>query len=539
MTNVVSVVIALAMLLRAGGGDAGDAEKPWVSLDATGKLVYRTDAQGNRIPDFSHVGYETGIVPLPGTPGGAVVPVKITLKPASGDQTARIQKALDDVAKLPVDAKGFRGAVLLKRGQYEVSGKLLLRASGVVLRGEGSSLENGTVVRDTGKDKEPLIVISGSGKPEMAAKAHRVTDSYVPVGATTLTLDGTAGLKVGDTVLVERASTAEWIHFIGADKPGIDWPVTFPVVRWDRVITAIKGKAISLDAPITTAIESKYGGATVTKYAWPGRIDHVGVEHLVGFSNHVSPTDEDHAWTFIQVAAAQHVFVHDILGQHFAYAAVHITPSAKWVTVQDGVCLDPISLVAGARRYSFCLDGQLCLVRDCHARHGRHDFVANNYIVTGPNVFLDCKAEKAISEMGPHRHWTNGMLFDNNVTSDRISLYHRRNYGRKESKPPYHLGHGWASANCVAWNCTIGGLLLVDSPPGATNWAIGCKSREDKGNGQFESRQKPVAIRSLYEAQLAERKANGAGHGSRTMNQIGGPPSNTRNSRTTVKPLRP
>ena len=43
---------------------------PWVSMGADGLLKYRADALGNRIPDFSMVGYGTGTVPLPGTPGG-------------------------------------------------------------------------------------------------------------------------------------------------------------------------------------------------------------------------------------------------------------------------------------------------------------------------------------------------------------------------------------------------------------------------------------------------------------------------------------
>ena len=36
-----------------------------------------TPARGNRLPDFSQVGYQTGIVPLPGTPGGAIPPVMV------------------------------------------------------------------------------------------------------------------------------------------------------------------------------------------------------------------------------------------------------------------------------------------------------------------------------------------------------------------------------------------------------------------------------------------------------------------------------
>src|SRR6516165_7310878 len=74
-----------------------------------GNLIYQPDARGNRIPDFSTVGYQTGIVPLPDTPGGVSVPVQVVLDPSSGDQTARIQAAIDQVSRLPLDGNGFRG----------------------------------------------------------------------------------------------------------------------------------------------------------------------------------------------------------------------------------------------------------------------------------------------------------------------------------------------------------------------------------------------------------------------------------------------
>ncbi len=99
------------------------APAPWVSLGPDGRLKYRADAQGNRIPDFNMVGYGTGIVPLPD------LPVKMTLEPAAGDQTARIQAALDTLAKLPPGPGGFRDALLLRRGEYPVSGTVFIRAS--------------------------------------------------------------------------------------------------------------------------------------------------------------------------------------------------------------------------------------------------------------------------------------------------------------------------------------------------------------------------------------------------------------------------
>src|SRR5205809_888723 len=54
-----------------------------------GRLIYAPNAAGDVIPDFSQVGYKTGNVPLPNTPGGLSVPVKVTLNPGAAgvDQT--------------------------------------------------------------------------------------------------------------------------------------------------------------------------------------------------------------------------------------------------------------------------------------------------------------------------------------------------------------------------------------------------------------------------------------------------------------------
>lgn len=141
---------ALLASLVAVAAVAADSPAPWVSMGADGLLKYRADEKGNRIPDFSMVGYGTGNHALPD------VQARLALKSAGGDQTARIHAALDALAKLPPAPGGFRGALLLLRGEYRVSGTLRIRASGIVLRGERQDSKTGTVIRDTGKDKDPL-----------------------------------------------------------------------------------------------------------------------------------------------------------------------------------------------------------------------------------------------------------------------------------------------------------------------------------------------------------------------------------------------
>jgi len=108
--------IVILVCRFAGSGiafAAPAATSEWARAGENGKLVYRADERGNTIPDFSRAGYGGGGVALPSLP----VIAKLAPDP-SGDDTARIQAALDAIAKHPADARGWRGAVLLQRGAH-------------------------------------------------------------------------------------------------------------------------------------------------------------------------------------------------------------------------------------------------------------------------------------------------------------------------------------------------------------------------------------------------------------------------------------
>ena len=55
------------------------------------------------------------------------------------------REAIDKVSGMPLDKKGFRGVVLLKKGRYELAEPVRITAGGVGLRGEGQD-EDGTVL---------------------------------------------------------------------------------------------------------------------------------------------------------------------------------------------------------------------------------------------------------------------------------------------------------------------------------------------------------------------------------------------------------
>src|ERR1035441_424654 len=112
----------------------------WVSPAASGRLLARPDFLGNRVIDASGVGYKGGTVPLP---SATTVPIRTNISPVVGDNVANIQAAINYISGLPLDTNGFRGAILLNAGTYPCGSTIKISASGVVLRGVGSST-NGT-----------------------------------------------------------------------------------------------------------------------------------------------------------------------------------------------------------------------------------------------------------------------------------------------------------------------------------------------------------------------------------------------------------
>ncbi|HEX6183452.1 MAG TPA: DUF6298 domain-containing protein [Pyrinomonadaceae bacterium] len=483
--------------------------RPAVSVKggADGRLVYTSDAQGNRVVDFSHAGYGGGGEAIP------EVPARIYVAPEGGDQRRRIQAAIDLVSALPPGADGFRGAVLLKRGTYRIDSSLRIRAGGVVLRGEGQG-EDGTVLVATGTSRRSLVVVEGEGeRAEVKGSRRNVSDEYVPVGARTLRLESADGLKAGDRVVVRRPSTAEWVALLGMNTfPGwrpenrLHWQPGSRDVNWDRVVVAVEGDRVTLDAPLTTALERRFGGGSLYRYEFPGRIARVGVEGLRLISEHdpARPADEDHAWFAVSLDKVENAWVRQVTALHFVSYVVNAEADAKWLTVEDCEALDPVSEIGGYRRRVFYTAGQLTLFRRCKSRRGRRDF-ATGHTAAGPNVFLDCSTEESLDYSGPLESWASGVLYDNvKVRGDAIRLINRDVAGQ---------GSGWAAANSVLWNCEATDIE-VHSPPGAYNQAYGCKGVVTGDGIVYDPRTMPyrdfyrgssVEPASLYRAQLAER----------------------------------
>mgnify|MGYP000317331694 CR=1 FL=1 len=131
----------------------------------------------------------------------------------AGDNTSRIQRAIDYVASLVPDASGFRGAVLLDQGEFSLSGSLRINASGIVLRGVDKEK---TILLKKGVDRGALIYMEGTDDLKIQ-DTLQVLSKYVPVNARTLEVASGTSLRKGDRILVNRPSGKEWIASLGCD----------------------------------------------------------------------------------------------------------------------------------------------------------------------------------------------------------------------------------------------------------------------------------------------------------------------------------
>lgn len=650
---------------------------------SSGKLEYKqysnqdqTNAV-NTVPDFSFAGYRGGGVALPR------IPVVETIHPVTGDARVTIQGAIDRVAVRSPDASGFRGAILLKSGRYEVNGSLLITTSGIVLTGEGQNTaeKGGTELVATSPTQHDFIQIRGSeitveatnetvldtklfppagtwqefnvlkgvreemeddrivsfhlttdanqyvnysskedappyrpmlqltvwlqtsgrdsvltlyptadtyvrggteskvnygqeasiavknagvnnsvtreaylkfplpllqdsiksavlrlyarkdlaGDPaaiqvvnitvtiiehddwdEMtltyetrplaagSTGARRITTAIVPTGARSFEVDDPTGLSVGDTINVTRTPNEAWINALSMAQYG--WVASEYRVSYERVVTAVNGKKVSISAPLVQTIDTAFGGGEVTKLSVRGRVSHAGVENMLITSVFTSDVDESHGWSAVTLSQTRDCWVRKVTARYFGYSCVGLYWAYN-TTVEECAMLDPKSITTGSRKYSFYIDkGSFNLFQRCYTRGGRHDYVTGSR-VAGPNVFVDCYSTQTHADIGPHHRYATGILFDN-VRGGETRVQNRKDMGS---------GHGWAGAQTMFWNCiSETSEFKVESPLGALNWGIGCSGLVQTGAGFWESWKQPVMPRSLYYQQLQDRLGSAA-----------------------------
>ncbi|MBN1361547.1 MAG: DUF4982 domain-containing protein [Sedimentisphaerales bacterium] len=485
------------------------ATSEWVYRGADGKLVYKSTQAGDRIMDFSHAGYMGGGVALPD------VPVRVTVQPVKGDNTANIQEAIDKVSALEPEGL-FRGAVLLAPGDYTCSGTISIRTSGVVLRGSGSAVGGSTIKMTGGRHVALSIGRSrgrgrGSDRTEQPrAVQTQIADAYVPSGANAFTVADASGLAVGDTIEIRRPVTEAWAKFMQMDDLVRDgrpqtWIRTGTSITAQRKIAALSGNRITLEVPLSDSLDAKYldpPGTAVVKVAPPTLLAQVGVEHL-----HIQAPPQHMSYTEAPYTAmrinGEDCWARDILIEETMNS---VSVGGRRITLQRVAIHRTVPNVGASKPAEFAPNAGQVLLDRCSGNGDNIWHVATGGRQAGPIVLLNCTFQ-GNGHIEGHQRWTTGMLLDScQVPEGGIDFKNRGSMGS---------GHGWGVGWAVAWNC-VAKTYVVQQPPGAVNWMIGCigenvPTARPFGReptlplGTSDSPGKPVAPQSLYLAQLAER----------------------------------
>jgi len=473
---------------------------------AADRHLYET-GDGDLLPDFGRVGYRLGERPIPH------VQTVLRVRPVKGDNTAHLQRAIDTVAARPLVA-GARGALQLLPGIYEVGGTLTLTRSGVVIRGagDGEDPSSNTIVRAVGRasSRGDVLVVGAGGSwvGMLDRRLTEVTSRDVPMGASELSVADPSRVRAGDLVVITHPCTRAWLEAIGGGGTGADrpWAPGSTPIQYLRRIVCIESDVLTLDAPLFYRLDRSLSRSRLHVWDKRGLIGEVGVEGLRIDIAAQDPENEDHAKNGIVLRNVVNSWVRDCTVLNFAKAGV-MSVGATRTTVANCRALSPAAPVERGRRYNFDAEerSQLVLFTSCHATAGRHSFIVNGGSSASGIVFHRTTSTGSLASSEGHRAWSQGLLFDNHtelapVTSRAILLGNRGDYG---------TGHGWGAVNSVAWATrTSGARVVVQRPPTAQNYAIGCTGPVD-GDGPFEqptgwiedTGRSDLWPASLYEAQ--------------------------------------
>ena len=478
----------------------------WAHLDRSGKLAYKTTERGDRILDFSYAGYMGGGVRIPD------VAVRKRVSPSGADDSAAIQAAADEVAKLPL-VGGFRGAVLLSVGTFHVSSTVKIAANGVVVRGGGAG-ENETVIEMTGEPHQAFL-LAGESRITKVGSATTVADAYVPAGAMSFTVSDASGFHAGDLVQIVRPSTEKWVHFMDMDsmvRGGKKQTWVGGDIKAERRIAAVKGKRLLFDVPLADSYDANLLGAdgtTVTKVSESGLLEQVGVENLRIVAPVRKVTLNDKHFNGIAMKSVKDGWVRNVRILNTT-GPVNMDHETQRVTVTRVEITQAEPLIGAAKSADFSIDGTQILVDRSTVTESNVFYIATGARKQGPNVVLNCTFH-GDGHVQPHQRWSTGLLVDSTqVPEGGIDLMNRGAMGS---------GHGWTMGWGVAWN-NVAQSFVIQSPPGAVNWGIGNRGEQqlkprptfDPGppmpllpQGLLDSDGAPVAPASLYLEQLKER----------------------------------
>ncbi len=501
-----------------------------VKFGSDGKLTYVSDAEQNRVIDFSYAGFKNSNVSLP-----LITNIITTLSPVAGDNTSAINSAIQAAASVTPDVNGFRGVILLNAGSYEIQGTILFNVSGVVLRGSGSGAD-GTVFVATGDTphQRPVMVVGGGTHAQWVKSGSKtnITDPFVALGSMSLNIASVSGFAVGNSIVVYHPSTAVWIAAVdyGATDTDPAWTAGTQDIEMNRTITAINGNTITIDVPVTNHLNLSLSQSYIYKISKSTTKSLMGIEDLrIDIQNWTNEyIDENHAWWGVQMFDIEDSWARNVVVMHFGQSGFQIG-TANRITLDNCQALQPVALLDGGQRDNFQIVEWTAsiLMTKCYATKGRHQFENSGTSQSGYCVFHRCKSVDPTNPSEGHMKWPQGLLYD--CFRDSGSLPTGQNPGLVLTLTTNGNGgtsHGWSAAYSVIWNPDLRravaphGRICVMKPSTAQNYCIGGYGESVNVNLEypqyavgyvegFNNYTAQLIPESLFEQQLKDRLGSG------------------------------
>ena len=512
---------------------------PWTTHDSLARGISSEtghELHGNIMPNFSNVGFREGREDIPFLDSSNSFVVRLEPDPSGGDDTARINAAIQQVGSRPVRAHGFRGVVELGNGTFRISGwqGILLDQSGVVLRGSGQG-PDGTILLYTHRPGDAVLpnahifrnlgvaitmgtaayedlgppdgsyepgVIAGSGVDRSVTFSNEtdVAPGWYPVGTNRITLTSTAGFNVGDRISLLRTPSRSWVNLMNLTSAG-NWgfPHDNPALNvgdgalnyqlnFERVITAIEGNDIILHLPLVHGLNIPTDDTAVVRLINESRrVTNVGVENLriVAARDPENLMNINRGRTAVRTIGVRDGFVRDTTSIFFPFGHTNLYHNSTNISVLNNSYLSPaVELTISARLYGFTIDhGTNSLFDGNYVQGARYEFVTGAR-VAGPNVFLDGVGEASRIGSENHHRWATGTLFDNIRMLEGNSTFLHAGPGinppvsggigqiRVENRGNNGTGQGWTATSTVFWN-PISNDITHSRPPTGQNFVVG------------------------------------------------------------------
>ena len=501
------------------------------------------DEQGHYFHDFSYAGYHQGTQPIPHKTDNVL---DVTQPPFGADKTGATDATVAIQAALDKAATDGGGVVFLPAGTYRVApqgaNKFSLQLTGehVVLRGEGT--DKTFVFNDSLQMRDKNVIEIKPKNP-----IWWTTESYPAVKVTqdllkptfTIPVEDTQLAKVGDLILVRGDITQRLIDQLGMNgiwTAGAKYPSG---IIYCRRVTAVDeaNKTLTVDIPLRGMLYMA-DNARVTIPPKNGRLlAESGLEDFsISMKQHPggkvdvdddkklppgSPGYEMHRAAAVSFDSTENCWALRVNSYcpagndpniHVQSHGMRLWRSRN-VTLENCVFKFPQFRGEGGNGYMFTLYGNDCLIKDCAADGGRHNFSFGEMSANG-NVILRFHSSNGRLPSDFHMFLSLANLIDSTVCdADFLQAIPRNN-----------VKHGVTTTQSVYWNTeglhypndyiyrdipNKGVKILIQSEQWGDGYVIGTKgpahdiktTNFSEGIGEGET----LVPQSLYEDQLKRR----------------------------------